>query len=69
MGGVGRAASVELGVETKANKKTWDRGQQSQHSAGGAAPGSTHKTTPAATRIMRHEGAHCAEKKRRYRVK
>lgn len=71
-GGVGRAASVELGVETKANKKTWDQGQQSQqsqHSAGGSRTRLTRKRTPAATRIMRHEGAHCAEKKRRYRVK
>lgn len=49
------------GRRDEANKKTRDQGQQSQHSAGSRTR-STRKRTPAATRITRHEGAHCAGK-------
>lgn len=48
-------------VETKANKKTGSKASRAS-TVQGEPQRSTHKRTPAATRIMRHEGAHCAEK-------
>lgn len=64
MGGVGRAASVELGVETKQTRKPGTRASKaSTVQCKGEPHRSTRKRAPAATRIMRHEGAHCARKR------